>query len=331
MTFDEDLLEIDPEREADRIAAALVRTVRKDFRRRGAVVGVSGGVDSAVVLALCARGLGAGRVIALLMPERESSPESRELAMQAAAKFGVAAAEEDITPALDAFGCYRRRDEAIRRVIPEYDPSRGYRAKISLPPNVLDGDALNVFSVTVVRPDGSEISKTLPPLEYLQIVAASNLKQRARMSMLYYHAELNHYAVAGTANKNEHDLGFFVKYGDGGVDLQPIVHLYKTQVYDLAEYLGVPEGIRRRIPTTDTYSAPSTQEEFFFRLPFHLLDRLWSGMEARIPRAEIAAALGLTEEQVERVSRDLERKESGTGYLRMRPVEFPGGAKAGAA
>jgi NAD+ synthase len=112
--------------------------------------------------------------------------------------------------------------------------------------------------------------------EYLQIVAASNLKQRTRMSTLYYHAEMRNYAVIGTANKNEHDQGFFVKYGDGGVDIQPIAHLFKTQVYQLARYLGVPEEIQQRPPTTDTYSASCTQEEFSFAC----LSRRWicSGM-----------------------------------------------------
>ena len=97
--------------------------------------------------------------------------------------------------------------------------------------------------------------------------------------MLYYHAELRDYAVLGTAQRNEHDQGFFVKHGDGASDIRPIGHFYKTQVFQLAEYLDIPEEIRTQTPTTDTYSAGSSQEEFFFRLPFEVMDLLcmpWS-------------------------------------------------------
>ena len=223
---------------------------------------------------------------------------------------------------LDGFDCYRRRDEAIRRVFPDYDASKGYKAKIVLPPNVLDEDTLNVFSLVVITPGGEELSKPLPVREFLQIVAASNLKQRTRMAMLYYHAEVNNYAVIGTANRNEHDQGFFVKYGDGGVDIKAIGHLFKTQVYQLAEYLGVPEEIRRRTPTTDTYGAPCNQEEFFFRLPFETMDLLWFAQENNVPLAEVAQVMGLTEIQVRRAFDDFTRKLRGTDYLRLAPLDI---------
>jgi NAD+ synthase len=179
-----------------------------------------------------------------------------------------------------------------------------------------------VFSVVVITPGGKELSKQLPVREFLQIVAASNLKQRTRMSMLYYHAEVNNYVVVGTANKNEHDQGFFVKYGDGGVDIKAIGHLYKTQVYQLAEYLGVPEEIRRRTPTTDTYGAPCDQQEFFFRLPFETMDLLWFAQEHNVPLAEVAEIMGLTEIQVKRAFDDFTRKLRGTEYLRLAPLDI---------
>ncbi|HID39588.1 MAG TPA: NAD(+) synthase, partial [Calditrichaeota bacterium] len=160
----------------------------------------------------------------------------------------------------------------------------------------------------------------LPLKEYLQIVAASNFKQRSRMCMLYYHAERLNWAVIGTGNKNEHEQGFFVKYGDGGADVKPIAHLFKTQVFQLAEYLGVPKEIQSRTPTTDTYSAEQTQEEFFFRLPFETLDRIWHGWEHNVPVEEIAAALELQPGQVENVIHDVKRKIAATEYLRMNPL-----------
>ncbi|CAG7856007.1 NAD+ synthase [biofilm metagenome] len=317
--FSKESLLIDPKKETERLVAEMRRLVRV-MKRGGGVLGVSGGIDSATVLGLAVRAFGAERVVGLTLPERDSDPLSEELAHEVCAKFGVKPIREDIKDALEGYGCYRRRDEAIKRVVPEYDADKGYKAKIVLPPNLLDEDTLNVFSVVVITPDGEEISKQLPPAEYLQIVAASNFKQRTRMSMVYYHAELKNYAVMGTANKNEHDQGFFVKYGDGGSDMRVIGHLYKTQVYQLAEYLGVPESIRTRTPTTDTYSAPCNQEEFFFRLPFKTMDMLWYAMENKVPLAETAKVMGLTEKQVQRAFDDFTRKYRGTDYLRMQPV-----------
>jgi NAD+ synthase len=322
MKFGPHVLRIDPAAETVRIVAALRDTVGNVMRRRGGVLGISGGVDSSVVLALAVRAFGPQRVVPLIMPERDSETDSEALARRVAQHYGTEPILEVITPALEGSGCYARRDEAIRRVFEEYDPSAGYKAKIVLPNNVLDDDTLNVFSLTIVTPDGEEKSRRLPPHEYFQIVAASNLKQRTRMAMLYYHAELRRYAVIGTANKNEHQQGFFVKHGDGGVDIQPIVHLVKTQVYQLAEYLDVPQEIRARTPTSDTYSAHQTQEEFFFRLPFETMDLLWYAQEHNVPLPEVAQTMHLTEAQVKRAFHDFTRKERTTEYLRMRPVDL---------
>jgi NAD+ synthase len=314
------LQQFDAEAELARLITALHQAVHRQLRRAGAVVGISGGVDSSVVLGLCARALGPERVIGVMLPEHDSSPDSALLAAAVAARFGVQTLTEDITAALEGFGCYARRDEAIRRLFPEFAP--GWKSKITLPGSLLEDGTLNVFYLTVVSPDGEEQTKRMPPREYYQIVAASNFKQRTRMAMLYYHAEARNYAVVGTANKNEHDLGFFVKHGDAGVDVQPIGHLFKSQVYQLAEALDVPLEVRQRTPTSDTYSAGSTQEEFFFRLPFAVLDAIWHGYEMGMASGEIAADLGLTEEQVDRVVADIVRKERTTEYLRRSPISF---------
>jgi NAD+ synthase len=322
VSFSNHALDIDPAAETERIVTNLRHTVRHEWHRYGAVVGVSGGVDSATVLALCARAFGPERVVALIMPDKDSDPESERLARQVAGQLGVETVLEDVTPVLEGFGCYSRRDEAIQRIFPEYDPRAGYKAKIVLPHNVLEEGTLNIFSVTIVSPAGEEQSRRLPTHEYLQIVAASNFKQRSRMATLYYHAESRNYAVIGTANKNEHDQGFIVKYGDGGVDAQPIAHLYKTQVYLLAAYLDVPEVIRARTPTSDTYSAHQTQEEFFFRLPFETMDLLWYAQEHHVPVPEVAQAMRLTEIQVQRAFDDFTRKRRTTEYLRMPPLKW---------
>ena len=300
----------------------IVEQLREDilhrFKRHGAVVGISGGIDSSVCLALAAKAFGPGKVLGIMLPEKDSSPDSEMLARDLAARFGVKAIKEEITSALSGYGCYERRDEAVKRVFPEYDP-KSWKMKIGVRQNGLFTNIPPIFYLTVIDPDGNVKDKILPANEYLQIVAASNFKQRTRMSMIYYHAERLHYAAIGTPNKHEQEQGFFVKFGDGAGDVMPIGNLYKTQVYQLAEFLGVPQGIIERTPTTDTYSAEQTQEEFFYQLPFHLMDRFWYGFENGYPPAEVAAVMGETTERVEALFRNFERKRNTTEYLRMPP------------
>lgn len=254
-----------------------------------------------------------------MMPEKDSSPESEELAKKLADKFTVKAIKEDITTALTGFKCYGRRDEAVKRIFPEYDPET-HKMKIGIRQSGLFTTLPPLFSLTIIDSNGNKKEQLLPVSEYLQIVASSNFKQRSRMSMLYYHAENIHYAVIGTPNKHEQEQGFFVKYGDGGADVMPIGNLYKTQVYQLAEYLGVPKVIIERTPTTDTYSAEQTQEEFFYQLPFDLMDRYWCGFENGYTAKEVADVMGETEERVVALFRNFERKRKTTEYLRMGPV-----------
>ena len=284
--------------------------------RNGAVIGISGGIDSSVCFALAVKAFGSDKVSGIMLPEKDSSPDSENLAKDLAEKFGVKAIKEDITPALKGFGCYGRRDEAVKRVFPEYAPET-HKMKIGIKQSGLFSNLPPVFSLTIVEPDGSQKEKILPVREYLQIVAASNFKQRARMSMLYYHAETLHYGVIGTPNKHEQEQGFFVKYGDGAGDVMPIGNLYKTQVYQLAEYLGVPKAIINRTPTTDTYSAEQTQEEFFYQLPFNLMDIYWYGFENSFAPKEVADVMGETAERVEALFRNFERKRKTTEYLRI--------------
>lgn len=296
------------------------RVIGDKLRLRGAVIGISGGIDSAVCLALSVKAFGPKRVLGIAMPETESNPESTDLARELATRFGVEFLVENITSALSGFKAYQRRDEAIKKIFPEF--ADGFKAKIILPGDLLDKNTLNVFQLTIISPDGEEKSKRIPLKEYLQIVAASNFKQRCRMSLLYYHAERLNYSVIGTGNRNEHEQGFFVKYGDGGADIKPIAHLFKTQVYQLAEYLEISREIRERIPTTDTYSAECTQEEFFFRVPFEIGDLVWLSMEKDIPVDTAARELGLSIEQVERIRQDIERKIRTTEYLKAAPFHI---------
>jgi len=311
------LLRIDPEREVDRISSRIREVVLTQFRRKGAVLGVSGGIDSSVVAALCVRALGKDRVAALFMPESESSSESLTLGRMMTESLGIRAILEDITPALEGAGCYRRRNDAIRSVVPEY--TNEYKCKITLP-NLLEEDRYAIFSVVVQAPTGKTKTARLPLNAYLGIVAASNFKQRTRKMIEYYHADALNYAVAGTPNKLEYDLGFFVKGGDGAADFKPIAHLYKSQVYQLAECLGIPDEIRRITPTTDTYSLNQSQEEFYFSMPLEQMDVCLYGKDHNMDAGELASILSLTESQVKRAFAMIDAKRKNARYLHMPPV-----------
>lgn len=310
-------LALDPESETERIAAAIRRQVGVELRRKGVVVGLSGGIDSSVAAALSVRALGPDRVLGLFMPEHDSSPDSLQLGRLLAAHLKIATELEDIGPVLEAAGCYRRRDEAIRSVFPEFGP--GYKSKIVLS-DLLGGESYRVFSAVIQSPSGRLSRRRLPLEAYQQVVAATNFKQRVRKMMEYYHADRLRYAVAGTPNRLEYDQGFFVKNGDGSADFKPIAHLYKTQVYQLAEYLGVPEAIRRRPPTTDTYSLEQSQEEFYFSLPYNKLDFCLYAKDGGIPCSEVAEVVDLTPEQVQRVYDDIDAKRKVAQYLHCGPL-----------
>jgi len=319
--FDPLALAINSETEVERIAAALREQVRQRLRRKGIVVGLSGGVDSSVVAALAARALGAENVLGVFMPEQDSDPDSLRLGRAVAEAFGIPTVLEDITPILSGAGCYRRRDEFIRRLVPEYGP--GWRSKIVL----RRIKTYNVFHLVVRGPRGEEKEARMPLEIYLGIVATTNMKQRTRKQLEYYHADRLQYAVAGTPNRLEYDQGFFVKNGDGAADVKPIAHLYKSQVYQLAAHLGVPEEIRTRPPTTDTYSLSQTQEEFFFGISLAMLDACMYALDHGVPAQAVAPAVGLTVEQVLDVFRDIAGRRRTTRYQHEPAllIDAPGG------
>lgn len=313
--FGPEALEIDLDAEADRIGQHL-RSYLAETRRKGAVVALSGGIDSSVTAALCVHALGSERVFGLHMPERASAPDTITLSTSISDTFGFDSVVEEIAGALDAVGCYRRYDDAVRLVVPEYGPH--WKSKIVLP-NVIDDDSMRLYSIVVEDPDGRQGRHRLTIEAYLGIVAATNFKQRVRKMMEYHHADRLNYIATGTPNRLEYDQGFFVKLGDGAADVKPIAHLYKTQVYALAAHLGVPATIRNRPPTTDTYSLEQSQEEFYFSLPHQEMDLCLYAKNNGVPMGAVAEAVGLTVPQIERVFADIDQKRRSTRYLHLRP------------
>jgi len=316
MDFHLNILKIDCKQKVERICG-FIRQQMQSLKREGAVVGLSGGIDSALIVALCVEALGKDKVFGLILPEKESNPISKEHALKQARKIGIDTEIIDIGSTLDGFGTYKQRDEIIKKIFPEYNSH--YKLKITLPPDLLSRDTFNIFTLTIDDGKGNVKSARLKKDVLNAIVAATNTKQRTRMMHLYYYAEKMNYLVCGTTNRTEIIQGFFVKFGDGGVDIEPIAHLYKTQVYLLSEHLGVIEEIKQRTPSPDTYSFVVSDEEFFFRIPFNKLDLLLYAWENDVPQEEILEAMELTENQVNRAFRDFNAKKNATEHFRKPP------------
>ncbi|MCP4748630.1 MAG: NAD(+) synthase [Desulfobacteraceae bacterium] len=315
--FSKDVLDIDLDKEVQIIIEQIREALSKKLKRRGLVVALSGGIDSSATTALAVKAVGPEKVLILLMPEKQSADDTLKLSTMVAEKFRVEYIYEDITEILTSVGFYKRYNNAVQSVIPDY--SEGWKSKIVIS-NTLEHKGFNYFYIVARNPGGKHIKKRLPLKAYLEIVAATNFKQRIRKMLEYYHADRMNYAVGGTPNRLEYDQGFFVKLGDGAADIKPIAHLYKTQVYKLAAFLGVPEQICKRSPTTDTYSLPQGQDEFYFSLPYDKMDLCLYGKNNGFLPEEVSKLLELTPAQVQRVYDDIDAKRSATKYLHIEPV-----------
>jgi NAD+ synthase len=310
------ILGIDYDAEMARITSMMKDYLRKSAHRRGYVVAISGGIDSSVCARLAVEAVGKDRVLLLRLPESDSSPETFDRSRALAEYLDCKTLDQDIKDVLSALGCYRWRDDAIRELIPEYNEN--WKNKI-----VIDGGLegrYNHFNLVVQEPAGNTTTKRMEYRQYLQVVAATNYKQRVRKTIEYFHADRLNYAVVGTPNLLEYDQGFFVKNGDGSADVKPIAHLYKSQVYAMARHLDIPDNIRDARPTTDTYSLSQGQDEFYFALPYEQMDvALWCYMN-EMTSDELASELSLSKEEAMYIYKDIEAKRRTASYLGAKPV-----------
>jgi NAD+ synthase len=310
------LPELDYAAEADRICARLREITATTLRRRGLVVAMSGGIDSSLCAALAVRALGPEKVFGLLLPERDSSSSSSRLGRLLVEHLGIRHALHDISAALAAIGCYASQDEVLRRALPGF--GEGWKFKLALTESM--GGRIGITRIVAEDPSGKRYDQRLTAPDYLQIVAATNFKQRVRKTLEYYHADRFNYAVVGTPNRLEYDQGFFVKNGDGAADVKPIAHLYKTQVYAMARHLGLPEAITSTTPTTDTFSLAQGQDEFYFGLPYPKMDLALWHFNQGLPAAELAREIGCEVVDAERAYASIQAKRRATAYLHAAPV-----------
>jgi NAD+ synthase len=318
MAFTKDVLKIDPERVSAHLAAWIRDAVTNQYKRKGVVIGLSGGLDSAVSAALSVRALGQDKVVGFLLPEMDSNPVSREYGRKLADSLGIECHEVNITPIVEGFGVYERRNAIVQKLFPDVKPP--YRFRLVLPQDLLDRERLNVYSMEMLLPDGTTRKERLAHHDYMQLMASNDIKQRIRMTQLYFEAERRYYVVCGTTNYPEMIEGFFVKYGDGGVDIEPLTYLYKRQVFDLARHLNVPREIIDRTPSPDTYSFPVSDQDFYFCMPYEILDYVIYAAEHDVDQNDVARALGLTTEQVSRAVREVKRRREASRLLRELPL-----------
>ncbi|MCU7919321.1 MAG: NAD(+) synthase [Candidatus Thiodiazotropha sp. (ex Epidulcina cf. delphinae)] len=313
--YEAEVINFDRDKAVERICETMRDIMRSKLRRRGVVVAVSGGIDSSVSAALAVKAFGANKAFFIQLPEVDSAADTQSRGRQLIDLLGVDHTTHNIAATLQAIGCYDARDEAIKKTFPEY--AEGWKNKIVIKGG-LDGQ-VNHFMLVVQDPEGALHEKRLDLREYLQIVAATNYKQRIRKSIEYYHADRLNYAVVGTPNRLEYDQGFFVKNGDGSADLKPIAHLYKTQVYALAKHLDLPDSICNATPTTDTYSLPQGQDEFYFALPYQAMDKALWARNIGASASDLAGMLNISEEQAKFVFQDIDNKRKTTHYLHAKP------------
>jgi len=319
--FSLDMLKINCQEEIERLLSFIVETLGQRLHKKGAVVGLSGGIDSSVTAALCVKALGPERVVGLLMPERDSHPDTLKLSQTVGESLKIRTIYREITPILSALGFYQEMTSCIQETVPEY--ADGWKWKISAS-DITDERLFTFFWLVVQSPQGEIIKKRLPADKLLRMIALSNFKQRTRKMLEYHYADRFNYAVAGTSNLLETDQGFFVKLGDGAGDFKPIAHLYKTQIYQLGEHLGLPESITRRKPTADIHPLSQGQDEFFFLLPYEQMDACLYGEKNDCTPESVARAIGLDADRVKLIYQQLAHRRAANEYLSLSPL-YPEG------
>ena len=291
--------------------------IKENFRKNGVVIGLSGGLDSSVTAALSVKSLGPENVLGLILPEKESSPKSENLAKSLANQLGIKIETIDMTSILDAFNVYAIRENIVKKYFESFTKGCKYRLVVSQDAVIKGG--LRIPFLEIQDNDKVIHKFRLTPSDFSTLSSATSIKHRSRMSMLYYFAEKNNFAVIGSTNKSEYIQGYFVKYGDGGVDLEPLQNLYKTQVLQLGNHLKISSNILDRKASPDTWSLEVSDEDFFYGINYETLDLIWNAKENNVSLENITKLVNLDQSQVKNLISYLEKRWNSTSHMRKTP------------
>jgi NAD+ synthase len=285
------------------------------YQKKGIVIGLSGGIDSAITAALSTKSIGSEKILGLILPEKESDVNSKNLALQIAEKYNIDTETIDITNILESFGVYENKEKIVKEKFPNYNEKCKYRVVV---PSKLENNIGMPF-LEILDDENILHKLKISSFDFLNLTAATSIKHRVRMTMLYNYAEKNNFTVVGTTNKTEYLQGYFVKYGDGGSDIEPLVHLYKTQIYQIANFLKLPEEIINQDASPDVWSFKTSDEEFFYAVPYNIVDLILYGREKNLSINEIIKFSNLESEKIEKLIQFQNQKQNKSQTMREKP------------
>ena len=303
------------EKSVDSICDFIKNEITNKFQRNGAIIGLSGGIDSAVTAALCVKAIGHEKVLGLIMPEKESELESQVLAKQFADKYNIKTKIIDISSILDSFGVYENKEKIVKEKFTNFNNDCKYR--LVVPPKF--ENTVGIPYLDILDDKNKQHKLKISSFEFLALTAATSIKHRVRMTMLYYHGEKNHLTVMGTTNKSEYLQGYFVKYGDGGSDIEPLANLYKSQIYQLGQFLNIPKEILTKDASPDVWSFTTNDEEFFYSVSYDIVDLILYARENKLAVKEIQKLSNLSAENIENLLRFQNQKQNKSQHMREIP------------
>lgn len=305
----------DIEKTVDSLSNYIKSEVFEIFQKKGVVLGLSGGVDSAVTAALCAKSLGSEKILGLIMPEKESGSSSQQLAQQVAKKYNIETKIIDISKILESFGVYQTKEKIVKEKFSGFNSTCKYR--VVVPPKLENNVGIPYLEILDKKNEKHKIK--ISSSEFLTLTSATSIKHRVRMATLYFHGEKNNLAIIGTTNKSEYLQGYFVKYGDGGSDIEPLVNLYKSQIYQLGEFFDIPGEILTADASPDVWSFTTSDEEFFYSVPYNIVDLILYARENNLPVNEIQKISQIPKQQIENLIRFQNQKQKKSQHMRESP------------
>jgi len=305
------------EKSVNDVSTFLHDEIFEKFHKRGAIIGLSGGIDSAVTMELCAKALGPEKILGLTMFEKESNEHSKSLISRISKNYDVKIENIDITTILDSYGVYSNREEIVKNIFPNFNSDCKYR--VVVPPNF---NSIGMPYLEVLDDENKQHKLKITSSDFLSLTAATSIKHRVRMSLLYYHAEKNNLSVVGTTNKSEFLQGYFVKYGDGGSDIEPLVNFYKSQVYQIGDFLNIDNDIMINAASPDVWSYSTTDEEFFYTVPYNIVDLILYSRLNNLSVSEIQQLSNLSEEKIQSLIKFQNIKEEKSKHMRELPHKW---------